>query len=219
MSKALVTGASRGIGRAIAETFAAQGWDVIAPSRGELDLADANAVRKWCSVHQNISFEAFVHSAGVNWPCPLAEMTEDGWAQTLQVNLTSFRQLVQAITPRMGASGRILVLSSMLSVISRPGRGAYSATKAAVNALVRTLALELGPMGVLANALCPGYVDTDLTRQNNSPEQIAALTKSIPLGRLATAQEIAAFAVWLCSSQNSYLTGQSILIDGGFTCL
>ena len=219
MPLALVTGASRGIGRAIADEFVAQGWQVLSPTRSELDLRDGDAIRSWCAALGTEKVDAFVHSAGVNSPRPLAQITDELWAVTLQVNLTALRQLTQGIVPRMVAGGRIVALSSILGIVSRPGRATYSATKAAVNGLIRALAVELGPQGILANALCPGYVETDLTRQNNSPEQLTAITESIPLRRLASAQEIARLAVWLCSAQNTYLTGQAIAIDGGFTSL
>jgi 3-oxoacyl-[acyl-carrier protein] reductase len=114
---------------------------------------------------------------------------------------------------------RILALGSILGIVSRPERAAYSASKAALAAFIRTLAVELGPRGILANVLCPGFVETDLTRQNNTPEEIAAVVQSIPLHRLAMPEEIARLAVWLCSKQNTYITGQSIVCDGGFTSL
>jgi 3-oxoacyl-[acyl-carrier protein] reductase len=91
-------------------------------------------------------------------------------------------------------------------------------TKAALNALTRSTALEAGPDGVLANALAPGYVDTALTRQNNPPAVIAELAARIPLRRLAQAEELARVAAFLVSEENTYLTGQTIVVDGGFTC-
>jgi len=218
MPLALVTGASRGIGRAIAAEFTAQGWQVLTPERAELDLARPESIQAWAEALDEPKLDALVHSAGVNWPKPLAEITDEVWDATFQINLRAFRQLVQAVLPRL-EGGRILALSSILGIVTRANRSTYSATKAAVNAFVRTLAVELGPRGILANTLCPGYIDTDLTRQNNSPEQLAAIAATIPLGRLGKPEEMARLAVWLCSEQNSYLTGQSIVADGGFTCL
>lgn len=218
MPLALVTGASRGIGRAIAAEFCAQSWKVLTPTRSELDLGDSNAIRHWCAQSGTEKIDALVHSAGINQPRPFSEIPDKLWAETLQINLTALRQLLQGLAPRTDGA-RILAIGSILGIISRPDRAAYSASKAALGGLIRSFAVELGPRGILANVLCPGYVDTDLTRQNNTPEQIASIEDSIPLRRLARPEEIARLAVWLCSLQNTYLTGQSIICDGGFTCL
>ena len=91
-------------------------------------------------------------------------------------------------------------------------------TKAALNALTRSAAVEFGPDGVIVNSLAPGYVDTSLTRQNNSPDAIASIESAIPLRRLAQADELARVAAFLVSEDNTYLTGQTIVVDGGFTC-
>ena len=88
-----------------------------------------------------------------------------------------------------------------------------------MNGLTRTAAIELGRYGILVNAISPGYIDTDLTRQNNTPEEIKKIIATIPLGRMAETKEIAEFVEFLCSEKNSYITGQTLVIDGGFTCL
>jgi 3-oxoacyl-[acyl-carrier protein] reductase len=138
----------------------------------------------------------------------------------LQINLAAPLRLIQAVVPHMQQQkwGRILNVSSILSLVARERRSGYSMTKAALNALTRSAAVEFGPDGVLVNALCPGYVETALTRQNNTPAEIAALAASIPLNRLAQPDELARVAAFLCSEENSYLTGQMVVIDGGFTC-
>src|SRR6185295_10930291 len=97
-------------------------------------------------------------------------------------------------------------------------RVSYTASKAAVNGMTRSLAVELAPHGVLVNALAPGYVDTELTRRNNSPREIAAFTAAIPQGRMGKPREIAEAALFLCSEANSYMTGQVVALDGGYTC-
>ncbi len=95
---------------------------------------------------------------------------------------------------------------------------AYAASKSAINGVTRTLALELGPHGILGNAIAPGYVNTELTRQNNSAEQIQAISDTIPLQRLAEPAEIAEMVTFLCSGKNSYMTGQVLVVDGGYVC-
>lgn len=195
-----------------------QGWQVVAPTREEMDLRDGASIRRWCADQRGLKIDALVHSAAVNRPSALSEISDEIWDESLQVNLTALRQVVQAALPAMAGGARIVALGSILGTVSRPGRAAYSATKSAVNAFIRSLAIELGPHGILANAICPGYIDTDLTRQNNSPDQLASIARNVPLGRLGTAAEIAFLAAWLCSAQNTYLTGQAIVVDGGFTC-
>jgi 3-oxoacyl-[acyl-carrier protein] reductase len=113
--------------------------------------------------------------------------------------------------------GRIVNISSIYSIISRKGRAAYSASKAGLNGFTRTAALEYAGEGILVNSVCPGFVDTDLTRQNNTREQLAELTNHVPLRKLGSPDEIANFVYFLGSEQNQFITGQTIPIDGGFT--
>jgi 3-oxoacyl-[acyl-carrier protein] reductase len=114
--------------------------------------------------------------------------------------------------------GRIVNISSIWSGVAKPRRFVYATTKAGINGMTRALAVELASAGVLVNALAPGFVDTELTRQNNSAEAILLIAASIPVGRLAEPREIAEVAAFLCSQRNGYLTGQTIFVDGGFTC-
>ena len=218
--RALVTGGSRGIGHAIAAVLSAEGVDVVAPTRSELDLADPASVEAYALSLAGTSFDILVNNAGINEVAPLEQIRDDQLSAVLQVNLLSAFRLTRAVAPQMAArgGGRILNVSSILGLIGRAGRAPYSITKSALNALTRSTAIEYGPAGVLANAIAPGYIATDLTRQNNSPEVLAALEQDIPLRRLGDVAEIAAFAAFLVSPRNTYLTGQTIVIDGGYTC-
>jgi 3-oxoacyl-[acyl-carrier protein] reductase len=217
---ALVTGASRGIGAAIADSLQSRNWHVLRPARAELDLASADSVRIYCEQLAQQKVDALVNNAGVNHLASLAEISECHWDEMLRVNLTSTRMLMQAVAPGMASRGwgRIVNISSIFSLVTRSRRAAYSATKAALNALTRAAAVELGPRGILVNALCPGYVETDMTKKNNTPAELAVIAGSIPLGRLALPSEIVSVAAFLCSDEVSYLTGQTIVVDGGFTC-
>ena len=113
--------------------------------------------------------------------------------------------------------GATVNVSSCYSVVGRPGRAAYSASKAGLNGLTRVAALEYGERGVLVNSICPGFVATELTSRNNSPEQIEALRLQVPLRRLAQPPEIAEAVFFLGSRANAYINGQTIVVDGGFT--
>ena len=213
----LITGGARGIGKAIASELAARGCRIVAPARAELDLARPDSFDRYFASHPSLSVDILVNNAGINVLGPVAEIDLSTWQTMLQTNLTAALQLIQRFAPGMADRGwgRVLNLSTVFSVVTKERRAAYSMT----NALTRSAAVEFGPGGVLVNALAPGYVDTALTRQNNSPEALTAIASSIPLRRMAQAAELAKVAAFLVSEENTYLTGQTILVDGGFTCL
>jgi NAD(P)-dependent dehydrogenase (short-subunit alcohol dehydrogenase family) len=219
-STALVTGAARGIGRSVADTLASKGIRVLRPRRQELDLAAPGSVAAYlASVEETV--DVLVLNAGINYPEPLQELSTDNWSSTQQVNVSSNLLLLQSLLPRMAAAGygRVVAVSSVYAHRARTGRVAYSASKAAIEEVVRSVAVEYGPFGVLANCVAPGFVLTDLTYQNNDAKQLEALAARVPVGRLAEPEEIALFISWLASAENSYITGQSIAIDGGFLCV
>ncbi|MFC1566317.1 SDR family NAD(P)-dependent oxidoreductase [bacterium] len=215
---ALITGASRGIGLAISKKFKAEGYDIITPTRSELNLLSDESIDNYC---KSLNVDILINNAGINPVAEIAEVSDNDLADTIKVNLTSPIKLIKAVIPQMKKNkfGRIVNISSIWSKVSKPGRVSYSATKGAINAITRTLALELGSDNILVNAVAPGYVNTELTRQNNSEEAINNIKTGIPLGRLAETKEIAELVFFLCSAKNSYITGQTIFIDGGYTCL
>ena len=216
---ALVTGASRGIGTAIATVLAREGARVLTPTRSEMDLSDPESIERYVSSIEG-SIDILVNNAGINFLAGLDELDSATLNETLQINLVAPLQLTRLVAERMRANryGRIVNLSSIWSIVSKERRAAYAASKSAVNGVTRTLALELGPHGILINAIAPGYVNTELTHQNNSPEQIQVISNNIPLQRLAEPKEIAEMAAFLCSEKNSYMTGQVIVVDGGYIC-
>lgn len=216
----LITGGARGIGAAIAGVLTARGYRVIAPPRAELDLSSPGSIAAYVERQRDVPVDILVNNAGINALSPLGQIDDATWQLMLQTNLSSALSLIQAYAPGMAARGwgRILNVSTIFSLVTKERRAAYSMTKAALNALTRSAAVEFGSAGVLVNSLAPGYVDTALTRQNNSPEAIMAITASIPLRRLAQAEELALAAAFLVSEDNTYLTGQTIAVDGGFTC-
>jgi 3-oxoacyl-[acyl-carrier protein] reductase len=164
--------------------------------------------------------DVLVNSAGVNVLGMSGDVQSEGFKNILQVNLVAPLNLVVGVAQSMKKKryGRILNLSSRWSLVTREHRVSYSASKAALNGLTRSLAIELAPCGVLVNALAPGYVNTEMTYKNNSPQEISDFTFRIPLGRMGTAEELAEVAAFLCSKRNSYMTGQVIVVDGGYTC-
>lgn len=216
---ALVTGASRGIGAAIALVFAEAGATVLTPTRAEMDMSDTESIERYIS-SVNGPIDVLVNNAGINILAGLDEIEQAGLNEMLQVNLVAPIMLTKLVAEKMKSNryGRIVNISSIWSVVAKERRLAYAASKTAMSGVTRTLALELGQYGVLVNSIAPGYVNTELTSQNNSPEQIKKISSSIPLERLAEPEEIAEMAAFLCSRKNSYMTGQVLVVDGGYVC-
>ncbi len=220
MRTALVTGASRGIGEAIAARLQKDGYQVLTPARAELDLSSNASIDAYLANLQH-PVDILVNDAGINRIAVLEDVSLLDLQETLQINLLAAFRLVQGVVPAMRQQkyGRIVNVSSIWSVVSRAGRASYAMSKTALNGMTRSLAVELAASNILINAVAPGYVLTDLTRQNNPPHELAKISQIIPAQRFAEPSEIASVVAFLCSEQNSYLTGQTIVVDGGYTCL
>lgn len=197
-----------------------QGTEVIAPIRADLDLSDPDSVQNYLRANRNMEVDILVNNAGINFINEIEAIEMEAWQAMLQVNLTAPMQLIQGFAPHMKHQGwgRIVNISSIFSHVVKEGRAAYSATKSGINGLTRGAAVELAPHGILVNAVCPGYVETEMTRANNDESAIQSIAAAIPLQRLARPEEIAHWVAFLCSEANSYMTGQTLLVDGGFTC-
>lgn len=215
---ALVTGAARGIGKAIAARLRDDGANVLAPARNELDLSSNDSINSYLSA-LDAEVDVLICNAGINRLGRSTEITDADIAEMFQVNLVSYMRLIRGLAPGMigRGYGRITSVSSIWSIVARDRRVAYSTTKAGLNGLTRSLAIELAPHGILVNAVAPGYVNTEMTKQNNSAQEIETIEKTLPLGRLAEPNEIAEVVWFLSSSRNSYMTGQTLVADGGFT--
>jgi 3-oxoacyl-[acyl-carrier protein] reductase len=217
---ALITGGSRGIGRAISRRLSAEGCRVILPARHEMDLLSDESIRAYLSALQE-PIDILVNNAGVNLIAAGIDVTDSFIRDTIQVNLVAPLRIIRRIAPAMISRkyGRIVNISSVWGHVTKAGRVTYSMTKAGLEGMTRTWAVELAPHAILVNAVAPGYVETELTRQNNTQKQIEAIKKTIPLARLAAPEEIAEVVAFLVSEKNSYMTGQVIIVDGGYTCL
>lgn len=218
MKKVLITGGARGIGKAIAEKYAASGFEVRAPTRAEMDLSDERSVQGFIESHRQLTFDVLVNNAGENIIGGLQELSLADWERMQAINITAPFLLTQFVSGQMKLQnwGRIVNISSAYSTITRAGRGGYSATKAAINSLTRSAALEFAENNILVNAVAPGFLETDLTRKNNSPQQIEHLRSQVPMKRLGEPHEVAELVYFLGSGLNTYITGQVIFIDGGF---
>jgi len=217
---ALVTGASRGIGLAIADCFKKQGINVLAPGRKELDLLSKDSIASYLA-GLKCPIDILVNNAGINMLGGIVSLEERNIQETIQVNLLAPLDIIRNVAPRMMHKkyGRILNIGSIWGLITKPGRVTYTLTKSGLGGLTRSMAVELAPYNVLVNCVAPGYVDTELTRKNNTSRELEKIKKSIPLQRLANPGEIAELAYFLCSDKNTYITGQTIAIDGGYLCV
>jgi len=205
----LITGGSRGIGQAINQLFTSQGYNVYAPNRDELDLSKPVTL-------SNPEFDIVINNAGVN---PLSNIMGIKDQEVIRVNYISPLEIIQQCLPYMLSKGygRIVNIGSIWIELAKPKRAAYSASKSALHALTKSLTAEYAFKNILTNTLSPGFIATDLTYQNNTKEQLALLSSNIPVGRLGTPEEIANLTYFL-TIENTFITGQNIVIDGGYSC-
>ncbi|MBP3924566.1 SDR family oxidoreductase [bacterium] len=219
MNKALITGASRGIGKAIKELFEARGIFVYAPTRSEMDLSSAESIKSYISTVKDV--DILINCAGVNNLASIDELTDEKFEEMLKVNLIAQTLLIKYLTPYMKEKryGRIVNFSSIWSEFSKERRIMYSIAKSGVNGLTTAAAVELSKYNILTNAVAPGFVNTEMTSKNNTPEQIKALSDALPIKRMAEPCEIAELVYFLASEKNTFITGQTIFADGGFSCV
>ena len=241
---ALVTGASRGIGRAIAIAYAAEGADVALLARDAVKLGEVAAeiealgqralvlpcdVTNAEAIHAAVAaavaelggIDIVVNNAGGNsFSRPLADLRHSGWTKTFALNVDSTVHVLQAVLPGMleRGSGSVINVSSVAALRGAPTMSHYAAAKSAIITMTETLAVEVARSGVRANTLVPGWIETDLTEflrvERGSDD---ALINRVPMHRWGTVDEIAAPAVFLASDESSFMTGQCLIVDGGLS--
>ena len=217
MKKLFLTGGSGDIGNGIRECFAGYGYEVVAPKHAELNLENYESIDSYFKKN-SADFEIFIHCAGINNPEPIETISFDNIEKTAKINYLSFIRILKYLTPYMMEQkyGKILAISSLYGSVARCGRLAYVSSKHALQGAVKTYACEYGKYNMLFNCLSPGFVNTQMTRKNNSEETIKKMAQRIPLNRLAEVKDIAETVYYLCSDKNTYITGQNIIVDGGF---
>lgn len=239
---ALVTGGNKGLGKAMARGFAEAGADVVIASRHadqlEATLADilAGTGRRGAFVPCDVSdrsqvarlaadaaaamgrIDILVNNAGMNAPQPIDAVDDATWDRVLEVNLSSVMALTRAVAPGMKARrwGRIIHVSSIMGFVSKEGRNAYSATKTALLGLCRASALDLGPYNVTVNCLAPGPFLTDMPMSVLSDAEKKVFADRTALGRWGDPRELVGPAVFLASDAGGYVTGQAVVVDGGY---
>jgi NAD(P)-dependent dehydrogenase (short-subunit alcohol dehydrogenase family) len=241
---ALVTGGNRGLGRAIAEALAEAGASVAVtsrdPSRAEAAASEiAKATGREClglaldvrhdqQVREVVArviaelggIHILVNNAGVNIRESITDLKDESWEEVVDTNLAGAMRCSRAVAGHMKDQGwgRIINIASMLSLIGIAQRAAYASSKAGLLGLTRAMALDLAPYGVTVNALCPGAFKTEINRPIlNDPEYLKEFLRQIPLGRMGDPAELKGAAVFLASEASAYLTGATLVVDGGWT--
>jgi 3-oxoacyl-[acyl-carrier protein] reductase len=225
-----LTGATRGIGAAVYSALISAGATVVGSGTGKqrpigfeeyyrADFSTLDGIYECANYLRTLQPDILINNAGINKNAPFLDIDPEDFLRIQQVNLFAPFCLSQAVIPGMKSKGwgRIVSLSSIWGKISKEYRAAYSASKFALDGITLALALEHAADGILANCVAPGFTDTELTREMLGEVGIAQLLAKVPIGRMASPEEIAKLIVWLASPENTYITGQNIAIDGGFT--
>jgi NAD(P)-dependent dehydrogenase (short-subunit alcohol dehydrogenase family) len=239
---ALITGGSKGLGKAMARGFAEAGADVVISSRHEEELKPAleeilhGTGRRGAYMVADMSrrddvgrlakfaleklgkVDILVNNAGTNQPQPIDQIKDEDWDRVLEINLNSIMVLTRALVPQMKSRrwGRIIHISSVMGLVSKGGRDAYSVTKSALIGLARANAIDLGAHNITVNCLAPGPFLTDLPGRLLSQAEKDAFAKMTVLGRWGEPKELVGPALLLASDAGSYVTGETIVVDGGF---
>lgn len=239
---ALVTGGSKGLGKAMARAFALAGADVVISSRHEDELRAALADILAGTDRKGVYFVAdmsrrpeadrlakaaldamgrvdiLVNNAGTNKPQAIDAITDEVWDNVLEINLSSVMALTRALVPQMKQRrwGRIIHISSIMGTVSKEGRNIYSATKSALMGLARASALDLGPHGITVNCIAPGPFLTDLPASVLSDAEKKVFADRTALGRWGDPKELMGPALLLASDAGSYITGETLVVDGGY---
>jgi 3-oxoacyl-[acyl-carrier protein] reductase len=239
MTVALVTGASRGIGQAIALNLGNRGFTVVGTATSESGAAnisaylaehsimgegvclDVSSDESVAALMENISVKyalptVLVNNAGITKDNLLMRMKVDEWSDVIDTNLSSMYRLCKACVKGMTKArwGRIINISSVVGSSGNAGQTNYAASKAGIEGFSRALAKEIGSRGITVNAVAPGFIETDMTK-NLPQKQAEALLSSIPLGRLGQPEEIAAMVGFLSSDSGAYITGETLHVNGG----
>lgn len=229
--RALVTGSTRGIGLAIVENLLDQGCEVLSTgtqkspkvAKGseyhQVDFTDKDSLGSFLSYLDTTNFDILINNAGINEIDKFTEIPEDHFNRILEVNLIAPFLISQKVVKKMKDSnwGRIINVTSIFSKVSKESRASYSASKFGLDGLTAAMSAELSSSNILVNSVSPGFIETDLTNKILGKAGIEEVQKTIPIGRLGSVKEIASFISWLASDENTYISGQNLIIDGGFT--
>ncbi|MDC3098577.1 3-oxoacyl-ACP reductase FabG [Gammaproteobacteria bacterium] len=225
--KAIVTGGNRGIGKGIVLSLLEQGYFVLATSRdstnfdmshpnlklANLDVCDHASVAVFQKIVSDYDPDILINNAGITKDSLFLRMTEDDWDEVINTNLNSVFRMTKLVVKGMLKKkwGRIISISSISGSMGNPGQTNYSASKAGVEAFSRSLAKELGSRNITVNSIAPGFIQTDMTDGLIDED----ITKKIPLQRVGNVEDVASLVNFLVSEESNYITGQTLVVDGG----
>ena len=229
-----ITGASRGIGLAIANLFNKNGYDVIGSARNhfefnpvnkdslmlpvQLDITNRESISKFIKdlKEKDLIPNIIINNAGITSDQLFMRMSDDSWDSVINTNLTGVFNISKAFMKNLikAKSGRIINISSVSGLMGNPGQVNYSSAKAALGGFTKSLAKEVGSRNITVNSIAPGFIDTDMT-SDFTDDAIDTIIKDIPLQKFGHADDVASLALFLASDKASYITGQTISVDGG----
>ena len=215
----LLIGAGGGIGKSISQYFQNKNFDVIGTHSSDLDLNNNQEVKDGLNNFENKIPEILICNAGINIPKMIKDQNQDEFRKILEINFLSYVDIIKYFAEKMKKNnyGKIIVISSAYAHRFRAGRSAYSSSKSALESFSKTIAIEYAKDNVLLNCIAPGFLNTELTFKNNDESKIAEICERVPIGRLGQVEEILGIIDYLSSRNNSYITGQTINVDGGYS--
>jgi 3-oxoacyl-[acyl-carrier protein] reductase len=235
----LVTGGTNGIGASIAAQFSRNGGTVYITGTSDKSLAtfkesfpdveakflmadfsDLNQLKAFLIEVEKIPFDILINNAGINKINTIDDIELEEWQRIQDINIRAPFMISQVVVKSMRKKkyGRIINIASVFGVVTKEKRLSYTTSKAALIGMTRTMALDLANDNILVNAISPGFIDTELTRKVLGPEGIKEMVAKVPLQKLGTSDDVAGLTLFLSSDLNGFMTGQNIILDGGFTC-
>ena len=225
--KVLITGGNRGIGKGIVEGFLENGNQVLATCRdvakfpiendnltiAELDISDTDSLKNFKKIADEFGPEILVNNAGITKDNIFLRMSDDEWLDVIDTNLTGTFRVTKLVAKGMLKNkwGRIINISSISGMMGNPGQANYSASKSGIDGFTRSLAKELGSRNITVNSVAPGFISTDMT-ENLANED---LIKKIPLKRMGSIEDVVSLVLFISSEDANYITGQTLVVDGG----